>query len=55
MSGTGKTNIINTMTNQPFDSNKISTLASTFIEKVIEKKNIAQNYGTQPIKKNINL
>ena len=36
MSGTGKTNIINAMTNQPFDSNKISTLTSTFIEKVIE-------------------
>ena len=36
MSGTGKTNIINAMTNQPFDTNKISTLASTLIEKVIE-------------------
>ena len=36
MSGTGKTNIINAMTNQPFDSNKISTLTSTFMEKVIE-------------------
>ena len=42
MSGTGKTNIINAMTNQPFDSNKISTLTSSFIEKYIElnKKNI---------------
>ena len=36
MSGTGKTNIINAMTNQPFDSNKISTLTSSFIEKYIE-------------------
>ena len=38
------------MTNQLFDLNKI--LTSTFIEKVVEiKKNIAQNYGTQPAKK----
>ena len=36
MSGTGKTNIINAMTNRPFDSNKISTLTSSFIEKYIE-------------------
>ena len=35
MSGAEKTNIINAMTNQPFDSNKISTLTSTFIEKII--------------------
>ena len=57
MSGAEKTNIINAITNQLFDSNKISTLASTFIEKVIEinKKNIAQNHGAQPVKSNINL
>ena len=36
MSGTGKTNIINAMTNQPFDSDKISTLTSSFVDKYIE-------------------
>ena len=49
MSGAEKTNIINAMTNQPFDSNKISTLASTFIEKVIEinkKKYSIESWGT---------
>ena len=40
MSGTGKTNIINAMTNLPFDTNKISALTSTFIQKVIEIKKI---------------
>ena len=38
MSGTGKTNIINAMTNQPFDSDKISTLTSSFVDKYIEIK-----------------
>ena len=36
MSGTGKTNIINALINQPFDSNKISTLTSSFVDKYIE-------------------
>ena len=39
MSGTGKTNIINAMTNRPFDSNKISTLTSSFVDKYIVIKN----------------
>ena len=38
MSGTGKTNIINAMIDQPFDSNKISTLTSSFVDKYIEIK-----------------
>ena len=33
MSGTGKTNIINALTNQKFDSNRISTMTSTFIDR----------------------
>ena len=41
MSGTGKTNIINAMINQPFDSDQISTQTSSFVDKYIEvnKKN----------------
>ena len=49
MSGSEKTNIIKSMTNQRFDSNKISTLESTFIEKVIEinkKKYSIESWGT---------
>ena len=36
MSGTGKTNIINALIDQPFDSDKISTLTSSFVDKYIE-------------------
>ena len=36
MSGGGKTNIINALTNQPFDSNSISTSTSSFVDKYIE-------------------
>ncbi len=39
MSGAGKTNIINAMIDQPFDSNKISTLTSSFVDKYIVIKN----------------
>ena len=36
MSGTGKTNIINAMINQPFDSDQISTQTSSFVDKYID-------------------
>ena len=36
MSGTGKTNIINAMINQPFDSDSITTSTSSFMDKYIE-------------------
>jgi len=36
MSGTGKTNIINAMINQPFDSDQITTQTSSFVDKYIE-------------------
>ena len=39
MSGTGKTNIINAMINQPFDSDQISTQTSSFVDKYIDVKN----------------
>jgi small GTP-binding protein len=39
MSGTGKTNIINAMINQPFDSDQISTQTSSFVDKYIDIKN----------------
>ena len=35
MSGTGKTNIINALINQPFDSDQISTQTSSFVDKYI--------------------
>ena len=40
MSGAGKTNIINAMIDQPFESNKISTLTSSFVDKYFELSNI---------------
>ena len=39
MSGTGKTNIINALIDQPFDSSNISTLTSSFVDKYIECNN----------------
>ena len=36
MSGTGRTNIINAMINQPFDSDQISTQTSSFVDKYID-------------------
>ena len=56
-SGTGKTNIIKAATNKPFDDDNNTTLASSFVSKSIniDKKNIIWNYGTQPVKKNLNL
>jgi small GTP-binding protein len=39
MSGTGKTNIINAMINQPFDSDQISTQTSSFVDKYIDVNN----------------
>ena len=39
MSGTGKTNIINVMINQPFDSDQISTQTSSFVDKYIDVNN----------------
>lgn len=39
MSGTGKTNIINAMINQPFDSDSITTSTSSFMDKYIEINN----------------
>ena len=37
MSGTGKTNIINALTNQKFDSGSMSTLTSTFVDRYFTK------------------
>ena len=39
MLGTGKTNIINAMINQPFDSDQISTQTSSFVDKYIDVNN----------------
>ena len=36
MTGAGKTNIINAMTNQPFKAESASTLTSSFVDKYIE-------------------
>jgi len=36
MSGTGKTNLINALSNRPFNTDNISTLTSSFIEKYVE-------------------
>jgi small GTP-binding protein len=38
-SGTGKTNLINAITGQKFSINEASTIASSFVEKKITKKN----------------
>ena len=37
MTGTGKTNIINALTNQKFDKDPISTMSSTFVDKYFIK------------------
>ena len=37
MSGTGKTNIINALTNQKFDSKSMSTMTSTFVDRYFNR------------------